>query len=623
MLAAALSLLSCFQPSLVAAGPVTRRSDLVVKDFHRAPRAWTNLGRAPTEHLIHLTIGLSQSRFDELERHLYEVSDPSHPRYGQHLSVDEVNELVKPSDDASAAVHEWLEEYGIDMDHLAYSPAKDWISIPLPVSTIEDLLNTEYSVWEHQDGSTIVRTEGYSLPHYVHKHITTIQPTNSWARLEGHKKRTEIMKRSVINKRTTHVLEAADTWDPPSSIPPPENSTVYAACNFTHVTPDCVRTLYGTIDYEVKAAGLNKMAHTNYLEEATNRSDISQFLTMYRPEAASYAYEFEAISIAGGLLDNGTNVAATGQDREANLDAEYMIGIGYPTPLIAYHTGGRNPTFVPDINTEDNTDEPFLVWTQYLAGLPDDEIPQVVSTSYGDDEQTVSRSYAQAVCNQFAQLGARGVSLFFSSGDFGVGTDETCISNEDNTTAMFMPSFPADCPYVTAVGATTGYPESAAWRKLSSGLYFNSGAGFSNYFDMPAYQAETVNAYVDGLGGLYDGLYNKSGRAYPDIAAIGQLFPVVWNGTTVNLVGTSGSSPIAAAVFALLNDALISEGRPPVGFLNPWLYKSGHLLFTDVNNGSSAGCNTSGFPATDGWDAVTGWGTPYLPKLLEAFGLEK
>jgi hypothetical protein len=69
---AALSLLSCFQTSLVAAGPVTRRSDLIVKDYHRAPRGWTNAGPAPAEHLIHLTIGLSQSRFDELERHLYE-----------------------------------------------------------------------------------------------------------------------------------------------------------------------------------------------------------------------------------------------------------------------------------------------------------------------------------------------------------------------------------------------------------------------------------------------------------------------------------------------------------------------------------------------------------------------
>ncbi len=101
---------------------------------------------------------------------------------------------------------------------------------------------------------------------------------------------------------------------------------------------------------------------------------------------------------------------------------------------------------MPDILTTDNSDEPFLVWAQYLAGLPDEQVPQVVSTSYGDDEQTMSLAYAQAVCNQFAQLGARGVSLFFSSGDFGVGQDETCISNADNTTYMFMPSFPASCP---------------------------------------------------------------------------------------------------------------------------------------------------------------------------------
>ena len=66
---AALSLLSC---SFVAAGPVTRRSDAFVKDFHKAPRYWLNLGPAPSDHTIHLTIGVSQGRFNELERHLYE-----------------------------------------------------------------------------------------------------------------------------------------------------------------------------------------------------------------------------------------------------------------------------------------------------------------------------------------------------------------------------------------------------------------------------------------------------------------------------------------------------------------------------------------------------------------------
>jgi tripeptidyl-peptidase-1 len=65
------------------------------------------------------------------------------------------------------------------------------------------------------------------------------------------------------------------------------------------------------------------------------------------------------------------------------------------------------------------------------------------------------------------------------------------------------------------VGATAGFnPEVAVSR-------FASGAGFSNYFPQPAYQASTVNAYIKSLNGEYNGLYNKSGRAYPDVAAQG------------------------------------------------------------------------------------------------------
>lgn len=563
------------------------------------------------------------------------MSDPFHARYGQHLTAKQVNDLVKPSEEASHEIHQWLHACGIELDQLKYSPAKDWISITLPLSKVEELLDTKYSVYQHNvDSSTLVRTEGYSLPQRLHKHVSTIQPTNSWARLAGRQ------KRSQIEKRSKHVAVVADGWSPAPILPLPDNATVAAACNFTSVTPDCIRTLYGTLDYQVKSAGVNKMAHTNYLDEATNRSDISIFLGLYRPEAQAYAYEFEAVSIDGGVIDNGTNVADEKKDLEANLDAEYMIGVGYPTPLVAYHTGGRNPSWVPDLVTPDNSDEPYLEWANWV--LEQDDIPQVISTSYGDDEQTVSRAYAQAACKQFAQLGARGVTLFFSSGDGGVGDDGLCYSNADNTTYQFLPNFPADCPYVTVVGATAGYPESAAWRRVSSGGIFTSGAGFSNYFDQPKYQAEAVSSYVAGLDGLYDGLYNPrgksiysvgltvhrhrtdhgfTGRAYPDISCIGQVFPTIWNGSTRGLVGTSGSSPICAAVFALLNDALITKGRPPLGFLNPWLYAHGHKLFTDVTNGTSAGCNTTGFPATPGWDAVTGWGTPYLPKLLKGFGL--
>jgi tripeptidyl-peptidase I len=43
-----------------------------LKEFHPIPRGWTQLGRAPASHSIRLEIGLKQSRFDELEKSLYE-----------------------------------------------------------------------------------------------------------------------------------------------------------------------------------------------------------------------------------------------------------------------------------------------------------------------------------------------------------------------------------------------------------------------------------------------------------------------------------------------------------------------------------------------------------------------
>ena len=73
--------------------------------------------------------------------------------------------------------------------------------------------------------------------------------------------------------------------------------------------------------------------------------------------------------------------------------------------------------------------------------------------------------------------GARGVSLFFSSGDNGVvdgnpdPKTQICKTNDGRNTTQFLPAFPASCPYVTTVGGTNHFPEVAADF---------SGGGFSN-----------------------------------------------------------------------------------------------------------------------------------------------
>lgn len=587
--------------------PTVSSTNYQVKERHAVPSAWKAAGPANKRESINLQIGLKQRNEGLIERHLIEISDPSHERYGQHLTAAEVADIIRPEDASVSQVHEWLVEHGVsDID---YSPAKDWISIVIPIEKAEELLQTSYTKFEHLDGHSISRAPEWSLPAHLHEHIEVVQPTTSFFK----------PKAELDVKSSGPVLDAAteeqQTWwehtgkhqygdkHPKGSVSDP------AFCNVSFTTLDCLRTLYGTIDYETQACDKNSIGVNNYLNETGRRDDAHQFLSSFRPEAAGAAYDFEIDIIADGANyqgDNITKVKEDGVDIEGNLDTQLVLGISYPTPMKEFNTGGM-PPFKPSLSTPTDTNEPYLTFLNYA--LAQEDLPWVISSSYGDDEQTVPYSYAKRACAAFAQLGARGITYLVSSGDAGVGADGTCKTNDGKNITQFGPSFPTSCPWVTSVGGTANFnPETAVER-------FASGAGFSNYFGVPDYQQKTVNDYIKSLNGLHDGLYNKSGRAYPDVAAQGNHDVIVWAGTVRTVGGTSASSPTFAAIIALVNDALIAKGKKPLGFLNPWLYKKAYKTFTDVTIGSSYGCNTTGFPAQKGWDAVTGWGTPVsIPK---------
>ncbi len=61
---------------------------------------------------------------------------------------------------------------------------------------------------------------------------------------------------------------------------------------------------------------------------------------------------------------------------------------------------------------------------------------------------------------------------------------------------------------------------------------------------------------------------------------------------------------IVAGIISLLNDYLLSKGRPPLGFLNHRLYLQSLKGLTDIKSGSNPGCGTPGFSAIAGWDPV-------------------
>ncbi|KAJ3551202.1 hypothetical protein NM688_g4844 [Phlebia brevispora] len=350
------------------------------------------------------------------------------------------------------------------------------------------------------------------------------------------------------------------------------------SCDTFAVTPHCVQTIYN-IPTTLATQSSNQLGVTAYLGQYANQADLTAFMEVFRSDIKSKsATTFKLTTLDKGQNPQNGRLAGV----EGNTDTQYTVGLASGVPVTFISVGPQN---------SDGDLFGLLDTANYL--LSQSNPPHVITTSYGSDEPDISLPLA-------------------NSGDGGVGggaPGETCG-------ATFLPTFPSGCPYITLVGATS-FASSSSHTEV--GASFSSG-GFSNYFGTPSYQAPAVKSYLSSLGSTYKGKYNASGRAYPDVAAIGTNIVLVIDDQLAGVDGTSPASPMWASIVALLNDQLISHGKKPLGFLNPWLYAN-PSAFHDVTSGSNPGCNTNGFPATKGWDPVTGLGTPNFAALKTAAGL--
>ncbi|KAI3326418.1 subtilisin-like protein [Xylariaceae sp. AK1471] len=583
---------------------VAEGKNVLVEDLREVPAGWTKLRDAKNDQLIKLRIALEQPNLDKFEQTLYDISTPQHALYGQHLSREELRDLVKPTEESTAAVLNWLRAAGINEEDIEEDG--EWVNFKATVAKASDLLSTEFGVYNHVGTvKESIRTLRYSVPEEVKSHITMIQPTTRFGQVRPQ------------NIQASHVFEQNElpSLVQTSAIIPTQQLNV-TFCNST-ITPECLRALYkvGETQADPKAPGF--FGVNGFLEEYAKHDALDQFLEQWAPYAVSQ--NFSTILVNGGL-DNQTDTVD--DDVEANLDMQYAASIGFGQKINYFSVGGRG-LLVPDLDQPDPNDvsnEPYLELLTYLVRQPDSKLPHTLTTSYGEDEQSVPKEYVKKVCTLFGQLGARGVSILFSSGDTGPGS--ACQTNDGKNTTRLLPIFPAACPYLTSVGGTVGVqPERA--------VSFSSG-GFSDIWPRPLYQEVAVSKYVRSIGDTFKGLYNPRGRGFPDVAAQGSRFVVISQGRQIAVGGTSASAPTFAAIVSLLNNARLSKGLRPLGFLNPWLYGFATDGLTDIVDGGSKGCTGrdiySGLPApyvpgagwnaTKGWDPVTGLGTPLFDKLL-------
>eukprot|EP00466_Bigelowiella_natans_P005114 jgi/Bigna1/132046/aug1.16_g6754 len=541
---------------------------------HSSQWKWT--GKANPNEQIDLVLAVKQSNVHLLETIVLATSDPDSIDYGNHLSWKEVNKLVAPSSASLGSILQYLSSFQINTCET--SPSGDFVRCIVTVSTAEALLDTEYHRYEHIDNPaiSILRTAYYSLPKGVSEYIDFVSPTVRFPSLQKKAKRKDIGGYHPARKQKGHSPRRKEHFRMRTN------------------TPHSLRELYKLGN----ATGtLGKQACTAFLEQYYEKPDLSKFWRDFYPSEESK-----------------TRISSIGPDKskagiEANLDIEFLSTIGNGIATEFWSFPGRAP--------DNPENEPFLSWMYQVANTSDADVPKVFSTSYGEAEHTVSAAYMNRINIEFQKAAARGISLLFATGDYGVTDQGDCPVG-----GKLQGQWPAGSPWVTGVGGTVGgtseIPEHA-WK--------GSAGGFSNQWPQPAYQKQHVKNYFDSAMVVVTGplhmllpasnRYNGSKCGFPDVSAQADNFLVIDRGELLSVAGTSCSSPTFSGIVSLLNDIRLRANKSTLGFLNPLFYKH-PSIFNDIVEGSNrAGgrCGDRGFPASKGWDPVTGLGTPNFPKM--------
>ncbi|KAK4995296.1 hypothetical protein LTR66_004858 [Elasticomyces elasticus] len=642
--------------SSALASPLT--SHAVHERRSTLPHGWEKREALDRRAVMPMRIALTQRNIDKGYNFLEEVSHPDSPRYGQHWTAKQVANMFRASDVTIKAVKTWLAESGISSDRVSLSQGLNWLNFDATVDEAEALLKTKYYVYAHtESGQPHVACEGYSLPTHIKRHVDFVTPTVYFdAKIRAREENEdELRKRGIGNSIGQPGSRSGHGSYPKFGKWMHHNDIITQLRNCSNQTvPICLHALY-RFPWLEEANPQNSFGIVEYTPQAYVPSDLDLFFANFSYRQVGDRPILDAID--GGILQQ-TNMSFV-YNGESDLDLEYGMALVYPVPVTLYQAGDivQGASFNNFLDAIDSTycsyeggddptqdgiyPDPYCNATNGLTGCytgPENcggySATKVISTSYAYNEHDLTPFYEMRQCNEYMKLGVMGVSVLYSSGDYGVaGNLGQCINPNgtynDGTNGRFNPSFPGTCLYVTSIGATQVIPGTNAVKALASGTepeeacqtIIYSGGGFSNVFPLPPYQASAVHDWFANYPPPYGpDRFNNSQqtRGFPDISANGANYVVAVDGRFALVYGTSASTPTVGAILTLINNERFNHGKTSIGFINPTLYAHPEVL-NDITLGGNQGCGTPGFSSAPGWDPVTGLGTPNYPKMKDLF----
>jgi len=290
----------------------------------------------------------------------------------------------------------------------------------------------------------------------------------------------------------------------------------------------------------------------------------------YAADINAYDSQFglPAANITQVLLDGAPSTPPAGSDTiEQALDLE-MVHSMAPGANIYFYNG----TSATD------------VWNRIAS----DDIAKSISSSWAVSPPPSTMTQI------LEQMATQGQSVFQAAGDSGFQSS---------------PFGWGDNPYITCVGGTNLSTASAGGAWTSDTGWSGSGGYISPTYAIPSWQ-QGIN--MSASGG------STTMRNCPDVAMTAtDIWDIYSNGTAGGVQGTSCAAPLWAGFLALVDQQANSRGLATAGFINPAVYALGkgpayNANFNDVTSGNN------GKPCVQGYDLVTGWGTPTGQTLIDS-----
>lgn len=514
---------------------------------------------------------------------LDKVSDPDSPQYGEYWTLAQIDEMIEPPGTHVKNVLAWLNEFqsmGLEIKHI--SRGRDYLVIEFPADISLLLFGVKMIPFQHiETGQIVLRADRlYTVPDELAHAIAFVGdlirfPTINTNGNSAYKSNSLLSSRNHQKQQQQQQQFAHEKKKLVNEGP--------------LVTPDLIRQLYNMsapFMASMRSRGTlgNSQGVVSFWGQSFGEKDLLSFWKRFNIVPTQVETR--------GFIDPEPYRMASGE--ESNLSLQYLTSIGEGVPT----------WFITPDGSHDGQ-ETFLKWIVNVSQTQDS--PWVHSVTYGDVEGSVSQEYALRVEDEFVKLGISGRTVLFASGDAGVGCNDA--------RNKFVPDWPATSPSILSVGATrlndNGDGGEEAWE--------SSGGGFSNYFPMPSYQYRAIQQYWSYDSLPTHGFYNVSGRAYPDVSALGVNYVTTDSNLFITMDGTLASTSTMAGVLSLINSVRLNAGKSTLGFVNPLIYKKWSQVpgaFRDVTIGRNADSGSCpGFPSKPGYDPVTGFGTPDVGLL--------